>query len=262
MKSTAIWCFAALATVAAPATAWAQSQPLDIQQNYSGSSTVAVSDIATYNSYANGPGLTNSFAIGVGAFSFDDPFLKSSANPPLLTYFLGVASYYDTAASAALEATTSVSSPDLVALPQHLVLAVSSAYAAGLVSGGEDFSTIFPTYDENSLINDLHTIGSNTDNSTDADRNAAYGELFNFGATVQSLNGLTPALGGPLTLLSFSSGSVVGQATSTLVPLGGPPIGAAVPEIGTWAMMIFGMGIVGLAMRRRRPDITMRVGVA
>lgn len=72
MKTIATWCLAVLAA-AAPASAWAQSEPLDLRQNYSGASTVPVYDIATYNSYANGPGVTNSFSIAAGAFSFDTP---------------------------------------------------------------------------------------------------------------------------------------------------------------------------------------------
>ncbi len=260
MKTIATCCLAILASAAAPAAAWAQSEPLDITQNYSGTSTVPVFDIATYNSYANGSGITNSFSIDAGAFSFDDPFLKSSANPPLLTYFLGVASYSGVVTSSALSSVADAVSPNTVALPQHLVLAVSSAYAAGLISGGQDFSTIFPTYDENSLITDLHTIGSNSGNSTDDARNAAIGELFNFDATVQSRDGLTSALGGPLSLLSFSNATLVGQGVASLVPLGG--MTPAVPEPASWVMMIVGLGIVGYAMRRRRQNVTTRVQFA
>lgn len=157
-----------------------------------------------------------------------------------------MASYAGDVASGATDDTLS---PAAVALPQHLVLAVSSAYAAGLISGGQDFSTIFPAYDENSLINDLHTIGSNSENSTLDAKNAAYGELFGFGATLQGRNGLTPAFGGPLSLLSFSTATLVGQGASNLIPLGGAA--PAVPEPATWAMMLAGLGLVGRRLRRR-----------
>lgn len=263
MRRIATWCLALVAGMAAPAAAWAQAQPLDIQQNYSGTTAVPVYDIELYNTYANGPGTSNSYSINAGVFSLNDPFLKSSANPPLLTYFLGVASYANAVTSSVINLGDSTLSPAVVALPQHLVLAVSSAYAAGLVSGGQDFSAIFPAFDENSLINDLHTIGSNSSSSTDAQRNAAQSELFSFDTTIQSRGGLTPALGGPLTLLSFSGGTVVGQGTAALIPLGGgTPIAGAAPEVGTWAMMIVGLGAAGIALRRRRATSTSPVSLA
>ena len=41
-------------------------------------------------------------------------------------------------------------------------------------------------------------------------------------------------------------------ARSALLPLGGTVTINAVPEPGTWAMMLIGFGAVGFALRRRR----------
>jgi hypothetical protein len=37
------------------------------------------------------------------------------------------------------------------------------------------------------------------------------------------------------------------------ITVGGKPVEGAIPEPGTWAMMLMGFGAVGFAMRRRKP---------
>ena len=229
------------ATLTTHAIAATAPEPLDLRQTYSGVSSVDVAHIATYNSYANGPGISNSFAISAGAFSFDDPFLKSSANPPLLTAFFGV--------SPDVPGTTAVDDGG-----PHLVLGVGSAFAAGLVSGGQDFSQIFTGYTEGSLINDLVLLDTSNLDETDPGyaaqqqtKNAAYSELFSFGGDLNNRLGTTPAFGGPLSLLSFSSATPVGSAVATYKLLS-----SDVPEPASWAMMIAGFSAIGAAMRRRK----------
>jgi hypothetical protein len=231
MKRTKFVSFLLASVLAgAGSAALAQNEPLDLKQSYSGNSDVGVSHILTYNTYANGAGATNSFAFGPGDFYFEDPFLKSSANPPLLTYFLGV-STDDTSAD-------------------HLILALNSGYAAGLVSGGQDFSQIFPTYNESSLINDLVLIDTQQDAGSPgaAAQDAARNEIGNFSYDLVNRNALTPAFGGPFTLLSFSAPTAVGSGVSTVQDV---PLSTPVPEPGAFGMMIAGLTFVAWALYRR-----------
>ena len=234
-------------TIGAGSTASAQvNEPLDLRQSYSGVSAVDVGYIATYNQYLRGNGISNSYSLSAGAFTFDDPFLKSSANPPLRTFFMGVSTSEPVVSARAAVAA--------VAQTQHLVLALGSAFAAGLVSGGQDFATIFTGYDESSLINDLVLIGTgDLDEANDGyaaqmqAKNAAYSELFSFGSEVDGRLGTTFAFGGPLTLLSFSTPTVVGNGVAAITVLS-----SDVPEPASWAMMVAGFGLAGAALRKRR----------
>lgn len=204
----------------------------DFYQSYSVTTGVDISHILTYNRYGSGSGSTNSFQIGVPGGVIVDPFLKSAANPPLLTYFLGVS--------------TDSFSVD------HLILALETGYASGLLGAGDDFSTTFPTFGESSLIGDLALldtadlpVGDPGRAAQLAAKDAAFNEIFSFSDLVNSNGGLTSANGGSFSLLSYSSPSLVGAGTANLTPA------AAVPEIGTWLMMIAGFGFVGASMRRR-----------
>jgi hypothetical protein len=226
--------FVLAAVLACTAGAAHASEPLDLQETYSGISSVDVNHIESMNIYGDGSlGTTNSFAISAGTFNFADYFLKSSANPPIDTFFMGVSTDHASA--------------------EHLVLAVGSAYAAGLVSGGEDFSEIFPNYSETSLISDLTLIDGFNPQQGDPGYDTvqtARSELVDFGFDLSGRGGFTPALGGPLTLLSFSSATVVGSGSADLINVGTPA-----PEPASWALMIAGFGVVGASLRRRSAKI-------
>lgn len=59
--------------------------------------------------------------------------------------------------------------------------------------------------------------------------------------------GELPGLTGPATVPTLPPVSV----PTTVRPLPVPPVTGAIPEPGTWAMMVAGFGLIGLALRRR-----------
>jgi hypothetical protein len=79
-------------------------------------------------------------------------------------------------------------------------------------------------------------------------RIASSGTLFTLGSIFNTNLGYesTPAS------LSIQFNSTGGSAYSSALTLSVPPIGSAVPETATWAMMISGFGLIGGAMRRQR----------
>ena len=54
------------------------------------------------------------------------------------------------------------------------------------------------------------------------------------------------------TAYSIDFGGTAGQTGYDNITFGSATPGGAVPEPGTWAMMLMGFGAVGFAMRRRR----------
>ena len=64
--------------------------------------------------------------------------------------------------------------------------------------------------------------------------------------------------GGGITSLAFTFDPAISTARQFRVE----GVSPAVPEPGTWAMMLFGFGAVGFAMRRRRSSPSLRLRVA
>ncbi|THD61087.1 MAG: PEP-CTERM sorting domain-containing protein [Phenylobacterium sp.] len=119
---------------------------------------------------------------------------------------------------------------------QHVVVFSNDTFAANAT--GIDFDTIFPTTDEETLINDLAT-----DNTGDLNT------FFNsYEAQGTSPNGsMTFNVGDSFTAIAFSDGQIIGTGSSALV--------AGVPEPASWALMIVGLGGMGAMLRTRRRSI-------
>ncbi|MBS0363310.1 MAG: PEP-CTERM sorting domain-containing protein [Proteobacteria bacterium] len=183
-----------------------------------------MSSIVLYQTTATGAGTTNSFDVQAPSTLITDPFVKT--DPITGTYFLGV---------------TALGSQD-EAPPLHLVLALNNAFAAGLVSGGQDFADIFAGYDEASLIGALTTLsdGSSTQTAIDDASNL----IFNFSETVTADQGLFGSTD-TFSMVSFSTASTFGDGISFTTDAG-------VPEPAAWALMILGFGGAGALLRRRR----------
>ena len=74
------------------------------------------------------------------------------------------------------------------------------------------------------------------------------------GLTLASLASATGTFGGQTVLFAADTISTAGVTGA----IGGGPIAGGVPEPATWAMMIIGMGMVGMGLRlRRRPEATL-----
>lgn len=116
----------------------------------------------------------------------------------------------------------------------HLVVFTNDAFASSAKSIA--FGTLFPNTNETTLINDLET-------------QTNPGDLFTFagGDAASGPNGaISFAPGQSFTAIAFSGGQIVGTGTSTV-------LFGAVPETGTWVMLILGLGLTGAMLRQRRP---------
>jgi len=232
---------AAAASVMAIAPASAAVSVIQLQQSYVFTSPYDLHHALSYNTYADGGGgTTNSYNVPAPGGVMVDGFPKSSANPPVLTYFLGTSNLFD-------EVTTDSG------LDGHLLIAFNDAFAAALLGTPQDFTTTFSGFNESDLIAALTLLDTADLDPLDAGyaaqmaaKNDASSLLFGFSDTVNGMGGLTAANGGTFTLLSFSTPAPAGAGVALLTPIPG-----AVPEPGTWLMMIGGFGAIGFALRRR-----------
>jgi hypothetical protein len=128
---------------------------------------------------------------------------------------------------------------------QHLVVFGGNGWAT--FAQNVAFDTLFPGADETGLIDALTRTEANTETSFDIDL------LFDFAgnrAHTSSVGDATFPLGGSFTGVAFSNGLIIGTGTSFTTP--------AVPEPASWALMMVGIGAIGVATRRKRlaPEIT------
>ncbi|MBB4859129.1 hypothetical protein HNO88_002455 [Novosphingobium chloroacetimidivorans] len=121
---------------------------------------------------------------------------------------------------------------------RRLILGVNQNLA------GQSFASLFPTYDEGALIDAI--VGLNAGTAP------AFGQAFQLVSGFQAQFGPQYAfkLDGTGFLTAFSEGTGFGTITTTQTTEYVPD---AVPEPAVWLMMIVGCGVVGVALRRRKP---------
>jgi hypothetical protein len=144
--------------------------------------------------------------------------------PPIIqTYFLGI---YGPAAQIAGQ-------------PDELVMFVNNAFAAN--AAGKDFTTVFPGITEGTitqgLVDDFCCENPPNYNSTEAQY------MFEF-ANGEGANA-SFAPGSSFTIMTFSTGQIVGTGVST-------GVSSSVPEPATWAMLLLGLFGVGFVVRDAR----------
>ncbi len=193
--------------------------------NYDFAQTYEVYAIAKYTEFgACGSGISNSDTAPAGASTLTDIFPKT--DPITRAILLGVAS-------------------DLPGDPtgqQHLVVFTNTAFAAS--AQGIAFGTLFPTSNEAQLIAALLSMANGTGIDSD------YDLLSNFasGVALTGPNGDAGfGLGDTFAAIAFSNGQTIGTGLLYATPA---PTNA-VPEPATWATMMLGFGMIGLALRRR-----------
>jgi hypothetical protein len=240
----------ALADMCASSAARADD-PLDIQLTYDvhlSQALPAISDIVTFNSYADGGGAWWSSAVPAGTldYTITDPFLKSSANAPTGAFMVGLVQ--DLAGDAPGQ--------------KHIVLMMDSAaaQAANHIAWG----TLFRNTLEDQLIAELELATSGQDWPVIQPALDALGAFANGDA----MNGILVPPGQPIsawfalaavspgttttsgfTVMAFSDGQILGEGSASVISVPSP-----VPEPGSWALMLAGLA-VGLHLVKRRSRV-------
>ena len=146
-----------------------------------------------------------------------------------------------------------VSTPDFT-LDAYFFLGVTPPQSSGtrqLVVGanqslaGQSFASLFPTYDETSLIDAITGLNAGSVPS--------FGKEYALVSGFQAQYGAQYAfdLAGTGYLTAFASGQdfgTIGTSQTTVTLPGG------VPELETWAMLVLGIGTIGALARRRPPS--------
>lgn len=232
----AVLLLATMVGIAAPASAQLYYPTYHVTTPYNIDSIVLAGrgdDPETEGSY-----LVRLFNTEPGTTTIIDPFKDDYY--PLNTFFLGLTDLVP----GRLPGTTPGDET-------HLVVAVNNFFGAGALN--QEFSDVFLGWNEMDLINALLVLSqpelAEGDDGYQAQRdavNSAVSLLFAFSDTVHSSNG-DFLINEGFTVLAFSQAQQIGTGTSsiTLAP-------SAVPEPGTWAMLILGFGMIGGLVRARR----------
>lgn len=203
----------------------------------------AITNIVTFNSYANGSGAWWAATIPAGttAATIDDPFMKSSANTPVDALMLGLVQDL----------------PGDAAGQMHVVMMMSDAAAAA--ARHIAWGTLFRNTDEDSLVAAIELATSGQDweliqPGVDAIFAFAQGDArsgilgpgsmpidawFALGAVVP---GTTTSSN--FSMMAFSSGELIGTGTSLVTTL------APVPEPASGALLAIGLTAIGWRLRR------------
>jgi hypothetical protein len=225
-----------------PALAVVGPDPLDIDLSYSVTTGLDpqanpqnIYDIITFNAYGNGGGSWWPASVPLSGGSIDDPFKKSSANPPTAGLLLGLV---DNLAGD-------------VGSQTHVVLMLDTAGAAA--AKGVAWDTTFSGTDETALITNLRFAMENDRNLLDEAGQAQWDASLNAVGTFADTNrSLWFAMAAPLpgqtttsnfTVMAWSDGQELGQGIASVTQ--------AVPEPGSAALLLLGLaGVAGWARRR------------
>lgn len=125
--------------------------------------------------------------------------------------------------------------------PPALLGDITVQFATALTNGA---GTDLKVYDVASSASETFEVFVSSDNIT-------YTSLGGFSATLNLID--FGAFAGPVSYVRLANTSrTVSVDIDALEGFYAAPIGGAVPEASTWAMLIAGFGIVGASMRRRR----------
>lgn len=220
----------ALAALGSALLATAPARAAQVIQSYEIDTSVDLSYLILYHKNAGG-GSTNSYAINAPGGTLTSGFPHDSSNPPEWVSFTGV--WQDGATD-------------------HLVIALNTAFANALLGANDDFATTFAGFIEGDLIDALILLGTPDLDPGDpgyaaqmAAKDDAFALTDAFTQELYSQGGYIAANGGSFSLIAYSTPTLVGTGTANLSLV-------AVPEPGTWAMLLIGFGIVGGTMRYRR----------
>ncbi|CAN5268116.1 hypothetical protein BH11PSE9_BH11PSE9_09930 [soil metagenome] len=251
-RSLAFGALLAASLTAFTAPAAVAAEPQDIHLSYTVDTAYAVSNIITFNQYADGG--TGSWwpsSVGQGVNTIADPFAKSSANAPLSALILGLASDL----------------PGDAAGQTHVVLMMDSAAAAA--SNRIAWGTLFRNTDEDQLAAQIKFV-TGTTRDADGTGNAAQWDasmdaLYTFTGGDAKSGILVPpgeaasawfAFGNVVpgttttsdfTVMAFSDGQQIGTGLASVATSAMP-----IPEPQTYALMLAGLLVIAQTARRRR----------
>jgi hypothetical protein len=211
----------------------------------------AITNIVTFNSYANGAGAWWAATIPAGttAARIDDPFMKSSANAPVDALMLGLVQDL----------------PGDAAGQTHVVMMMSDAAAAA--ARHVAWGTLFRDTDEDQLIAAIELATSGQDWSVIqpgvdamfafAQGDARSGILGPGGMPIDAWFALGAAVPGTTTssnfsVMAFSTGELVGSGTALVATL------APVPEPAQGLLLAIGLTAVGWRLRRHAAEAPAR----
>jgi hypothetical protein len=188
---------------------------------YQFTSLFPVTDINILTEHVGSGDVTYSFDASPGDNTITNPFPE---DPATRTFMLGVAQDL----------------PGDPAGQKHLVLFTNDGWAESAEHIA--FGTLFPNTDEDELIAYLQGSGVGPGVFGFADGDAENGP-----------NGDLAFLpGDSFTEIAFSDGQIIGVGQSTTTPA--PTTVPSAPEPGTWLLLSLGVGLCGLALRRRRGE--------
>ena len=208
----------------------------------SGFPTPTIYDILTFNTYPNGSGVFWPSSVDAGGGTINDPFKKSSANPPLTGLLLGLVNDL----------------PNDAPGQSHVVLMMDDN--AANQAKGSAWSATFPATLEDQLIADIkYSMEHDRNVLSPADQakwdtsfgnvnNFAYGNFNKWFAMSASVPGTTTT--SSFTVMAWSDGQVIGQGTANLTTAALE----TVPEPGTCALMLSGLLGIGFIARGRKRD--------